>query len=443
MGEALTARLRLGHNRATHKRRRQAEPDRHRAARQSADGTEAEPPAAALALALQRAGNQAAGRMLARRPLAPPGPVGEVTAGVSSHDFITHNEAKAERELTLGSDGTGAFEGYESSEQAAIAASSSPKIGVVVADLDERFHAYETDLDPAPVETYAQPYDLKAGRVVRWTRLRDPGDPAIYEEQMRYAGSLASSTVAPIRMLARPWFINTLVRDVGLRRTEIHDSSGGDSLPGKINFNVHLKDANAHAGIEGALTADRDSELPVPKLEVGPLAFGDPVALRGTLLHEYEHMRHAETAIEAVQLWRATTSDGDFLPWLERRHKAGKVDAIDFAVIKQQVEGKSNNTESLAYLAGFTATYHLRSLAEIPDDEAGDTKLFKPVVELADEWFHANHAVQEEVVERLRAYRDSTLDDEHRRRLQTWAAGRRDRFDATSVYRLFYGKLAD
>ena len=135
--------------------------------------------------------------MLARRPLAPPGPVGEVTAGVSTHDFITHNEAKAERELTLGSDGAGAFDGYESEEQAAIAASSSPKVGVVVADQDDRFHAYETDLDPAPVETYAQPYDLKAGRVVRWTRLRDPGDPAIYEEQMRYAGSLASSTVAP------------------------------------------------------------------------------------------------------------------------------------------------------------------------------------------------------------------------------------------------------
>ena len=380
--------------------------------------------------------------MLARRPLAPPGLVGEVTAGVSTHDFITHNEAKAERELTLGSDGAGAFDGYESEEQAAIAASSSPKVGVVVADQDDRFHAYETDLDPAPVETYAQPYDLKAGRVVRWTRLRDPGDPAIYEEQMRYAGSLASSTVAPIRMLARPWFINTLVRDVGLKRTEIHDSSGGDSLPGKINFNVHLKDANAHAGIKGALPADRDSELPVPKLEVGPLAFGDLVALRGTLLHEYEHMRHAEQAIEAVRLWRATTSDGEFGPWLERRHKAGKLDAVDLAVIKEQVAGKSSNTESLAYLTGFMSTYHLRPLAEIPADEIGDTKLFQDLVELADEWTHANHVVQEGVVERLRAYRDATLDDEHRRRLQAWAGRRRDGFKETSVYHLFYGKLA-
>ena len=380
--------------------------------------------------------------MLARRPLAPPGPVGEVTAGVSSHDFVTHNEARAERELTLGSDGAGAFEGYETEEQAVIAASSSPKVGVVVADQDGRFHAYETDLEPTPVETYTQPYDLKAGHVVRWTHLSAPGDPAAYEEQMRYAGSLAASTLAPVRMLARPWFINVLVRDVGLKRSEIHDSSGGDVVPGKINFNVHLKGANAHAGIKGALPCDRDTELPVPSLEVGPLAFGDLVALRGTLLHEYEHMRHAEKAIEAVQLWRATTSDGDFEAWLTRRQKAGKVDAVDFAVIKQQVEGLSNNTESLAYLAGFTATYHLRSLAEFPDDDAGDTKLFKPVVELADEWFHANHAVQDEVVEQLRAYRDSTLDDEHRRRLQAWAARRRDMFDAKSVYHLFYGKLA-
>ncbi len=395
-----------------------------------------------LARALQQAGNQATGRMLARRALAPPGLVGEVTAGVSSHDFVTHNEARAERELTLGSAGTGAFEGYETEEQAVIAAGSSPKVGVVVADQDERFHAYETDLEPTSVETYAQPYDLKAGRVVRWTHLRDQGDPGAYEEQQRYAGSLAASTVAPIRMLARPWFINVLVRDVGLKRSEIHDSSGGDVVPGKINFNVHFKDANAHAGITGALPCDRDSELPVPSLELGPLAFGDLVALRGTLLHEYEHMRHSEKAIEAVQLWRATTSDGDFVPWLERRHKAGKVDAVDLAVIKQEVAGLSNNTESLAYLAGFMATYHLRPLAEFPDDDAGDTKLFKPVVEIADEWFHANHAVQDEVVEQLRAYRDSTLDDEHRRRLQAWAARKRDSFDATSVFYLFYGKLA-
>jgi hypothetical protein len=380
--------------------------------------------------------------VLARRPLAPPGPVGEITAGVSSHDFITHNEARAERELTLGRDGTGAFEGYETEEEAVIAAGSSPHVGVVVADQDGRFHAYETDLEPTPVETYAQPYSLKAGRVVRWTHLSAPGDPAAYAEQLRYAGSLAASTAAPVRMLARPWFINVLVRDIGLKRSEIHDSSGGDVLPGKINFNVHLKGVNAHAGITGALPCDRDTALPVPSLEVGPLAFGDFVALRGTLLHEYEHMRHAETAIEAVEMWRATTSDGDFLPWLERRQKAGKVDKLAFDVIAEQVAGKHNNTESLAYLAGFMATYHLRPLAEFQDDEAGDTKLFKPVVELADEWFGANHSVQDKVLEELRAYRDSTLDDEHRRRLQAWAAGRRDRFDATSVYHLFYGKLA-
>jgi hypothetical protein len=427
----------------THRPRRQAEPDRHRAARRSADDTEAEPPAAALALALQQAGNQAAGRMLARRPLAPPGPVGEVTAGVSSHEFITHNEAKAKRELTLGSDGTGAFDGYEHEEQAVIAAGSSPKVGVVVADQDERFHAYETDLDPAPVETYAQPYDLKAGRVVRWTNLRESAGPAAYEEGLKYAASFAHSPSAPVRMLARPWYINVLVRDVGLKHSEVHDSSGGDVQPGKINFNVNYTEANAHAGIKGALPCDRETPLPVPSLEIGPRAFGELAELRSTLLHEFEHMLHAKSAIEAVELWRATTSDGEFGPWLERRHKAGKVDAIEFALIKEQVAGKSNNTESLAYLTDFMTTFHLRSLAEVPEGDAGDALLFSALIELSKVWGHANHAVQEDVIERLRTYRDATLSDEHRARLKAWAANRRELFDEKSVFRLFYGKVAD
>ena len=34
-------------------------------------------------------------------------------------------------------------------------------------------------------------------------------------------------------------------------------------------------------------------------LEVGPLAFNDPISLRGTILHEFEHLHHTEKAIAA------------------------------------------------------------------------------------------------------------------------------------------------
>ena len=151
--------------------------------------------------------------------------------------------------------------------------------------------------------------------------------------------------------------MNVLVAAVGLKRSELHDSSLSVPVAGKVNFDVHLTDSNAHAGVAGAIPSNRETPLPVPTLTVGPKAFQDLASLRATLLHEYTHMRHAVQTIEAVERWRATTTDGTFESWLTRQHKTGKLDAIDFAVIKEQVTSKTSNTESLSYLVSFTATY--------------------------------------------------------------------------------------
>jgi len=396
-------------------------------------------PAAAALLALQRAaGNHATGRMLARSPLAPPGPVGEVTAGIPLLDYETKEEARAVREIALGP--AAGFAGFETEQEAVVAAGGSERVGVVVADAEGRFHAYETDLEPVwgPLFQRVSNHEIRGGRVVRWTHLDTPGDAASYKDQLRLAHHLAAKP--DTQEDGRRLFMNLLQSAVGLDASELHDSTGGAALPGKVSFNLAYEDANAHAGIVGKLPSDRETPLPEPTLEVGPGAFTTLIALRATILHELAHVNHAVMAIEAVNRWRATTTDGNFLTWLAREQKKGRVDAVDFAVIKEEVKGGTENTESLGYLVSFTAAYHLEDLSGLPaDDEVIDDKLlFGKLAQLADEWFRADHAVQDHVLEQLVAYRDA-LDTAHRERFARYVNRKHDR--ASAVYQLFWGAL--
>jgi hypothetical protein len=425
----------LHENRATSRRQRDLEPDRERPDRRPAE-TQPPAPAAAL-LAFQRAaGNRATGRMLARVPLAPPGPVGEVTAGVRMFDYETTSEAKAVREAGGGPD----FAGFET-EQEAVVAAGGDHVGVVVADAEGRFHAYETNLEPiwGPLFQRVIPYEIRGGRVVRWTHLHTPGDEGSYEAQVRYAERLARDPDQHEE--ARRLYLEVLQSVVGLGRSEVHDSTGGEPLPGKVSFNLGYTDANAHAGVVGKIPSDRETPLPEPTLEVGPGAFKTLPELRATLLHELAHVNHAVQALDAVKRWRATTTEGGFLTWLARERKATRIDAVDFAVIKEEVEGGTENTEALSYLVSFTAAYHEVDLGRMPaGDEFVEGMVFGKLTQLADKWLRADHAVQERVLEQLVAYRDS-LDAAHRERLMSFATRKHDSFSDTSAYRLFYGPL--
>ena len=100
-------------------------------------------------------------------------------------------------------------------------------------------------------------------------------------------------------------------------------------------------------------------------LEVGPLAFNDPISLRGTILHEFEHLHHTEKAIAAIERWRATEPKLEFAAWLEEQKKTGRMSLLDHGVIREQVSSGTNATEALAYMRGFIATFHLRPLDDI------------------------------------------------------------------------------
>lgn len=377
--------------------------------------------------------------MLARSPLRPPGPVGEVTASIEALGYESTEQASAIREVALGPAAT--FEGFETEREAAVAASGGERVGVVVADAEGRFHAYETDLEPTwgPILSHVIPYDLDDARVVRWANLEMNGGAASLEQQITHARSLTSHPLARKKLEARPLYLGLLETAVGLDRSEIHDSTGGKPVPGKLSFNLDYMDANAHAGVAGEIPSDRTTPLPEPTLELGPLAFEDLPSLRATLLHEFTHLNHHTQTVAAVERWRATTTDGPFLNWLQRELKAGRIDAIDFSVIKEHVEGGTETTESLSYLISFVSSYHLRDLAEYPSEDA-DGKLFAKLDQLASDWVGADHVVQDYVADQLNAYRD-TLDDAHRERINAFIAKRSIEHGPRSRVGPFWGRL--
>jgi hypothetical protein len=393
--------------------------------------------AAERVLALQRtAGNRAVVQRLA---LTPPGKVGEVLLGLDG--LHVSASAAATREIALGESSAAGFDGYATVQEAAIAAGSSANVGVVVVDGAGRFHAYETDLPPVSSALYvgAVPFVLGAGRVVRWTHLTSPGDPSSTAERLKAARDLTHRKDAEGRAAAARAHLRLLTVDVGLAASDVHDSTGGKALPGKVSFDLDHTDSAAHAGVAGALPADRTSSLPEPTLEVGPRAFSNLPELRATLLHEFSHQNHAALAIAALRQWRAAGGKSSFETWLKGRHKAGAFQDVQYAIIREQVTPHAESTESLSYLRGFLASYHLRDLDEVGTGEVADAFLFRSLGDLAGEWLRAAHAVQDEVLRQLLDYR-SALPEAHRSRLDEYVARRRS--GAGGNLRLFWDALS-
>ena len=362
-----------------------------------------------MLLAVQRgAGNQAAARLARRREQAaktldPPFGVGSIT----SSDFAVTIEVGAERELG---------DGYETEQEAAVAAASTGRIGVVVADAEGRLRAYATDMVPFDTPAHTAPALLAVGRVVRFARVSATKDPIGWSLRQDYIAALSDSGDAERKRLARLMLINLLVTEVGLRPDDVHDSTEEPKVLGKVNVNIDYKQARGHAGEAGPVASDRTTPLERPMLEVGPHAFVDPISLRGTIQHEFEHLHHTERAMDAVERWRATEPKLEFMPWLEKQRKAGKISPLDHGLIREQVSKGTQATEAMAYMRGFVETFHLRA----PDDDARFTSLNQ----FADEWTFAGHAVQDETVAQLQAYR-GTLDAEHRAALDAFIEARR------------------
>ena len=211
--------------------------------------------------------------------------------------------------------------------------------------------------------------------------------------------------------------VNQLVHTVGLLRNDVHDSTEEPRLPGKVNVNLDLKSARGHAGKPGPVPSDRTTPLEAPTLEVGPLAFNDPISLRGTVLHEFEHVHHTEKAIAAVERWRATEPKLEFAAWLEKQKESGQ----DLAARPRRDPRAGLQRHPGDRGAGLHARLH----GHLPPAPAGRRRplhVARAPVRRSGRW--AGHAVQDETVAQLLAYRE-TLDPAHRAALDAFVAPRR------------------
>ena len=114
-------------------------------------------------------------------------------------------------------------------------------------------------------------------------------------------------------------------------------------------------------------------------LEVGPLAFNDPISLRGTILHEFEHLHHTEKAIAAVERWRATEPKLEFAAWLEKQLEDGQ----DVAARPRRDPRAGLERHRGDRVAGLPAQLHV----DLPPARRWTTSSrFTSLVHLSEEW---------------------------------------------------------
>ena len=102
---------------------------------------------------------------------------------------------------------------------------------------------------------------------------------------------------------ARRLFMDLLQTAVGLDASEVHDSTDGEALPGKVSFNLAYEDANAHAGIVGKVPSDPETPLPEPDARGARRSalFKSSIGRRATNPHRLAHSNDAVKVIDVVE----------------------------------------------------------------------------------------------------------------------------------------------
>ena len=116
----------------------------------------------------------------------------------------------------------------------------------------------------------------------------------------------------------------------------------------------------ARSGI-ARLPRDRITAVPQSTLTFGPGAFSSlsEIQLQGTAVHESTHFSHAELGLQWLQRWRAANTRQSFPVWLRTQMNRRRLNQEQFdLIIEQTHRGQMPDTEVIAHLNGFMATYN-------------------------------------------------------------------------------------
>jgi hypothetical protein len=113
--------------------------------------------------------------------------------------------------------------------------------------------------------------------------------------------------------------------------------------------------------------------------------------------------------VEVWERWRdyMRSNPGEAMSvvrWFFQERTRGRITQTEYLLATEKLAGGSANTETLAYLRGFTSIYHRHPIRSL-DRFAG-------LVGMANFWPRAESIIQEPCIERLEAYY-RTLDRPH------------------------------
>jgi len=217
---------------------------------------------------------------------------------------------------------------------------------------------------------------------------------------------------AEFRTCVQQQFVSLLTEAMNITFSDIYlNTSAADRNPNHlINLNLYLSDSEGRGGIR-ELPTTHTAAAPRPYVVLGPGAFTSVSRINtiGTVVHEAEHFSHAARMVEVWERWRdymrRNPEEGmSVVRWFAQERARGRITQTEYILATEKLAGGSANTETLAYLRGFTSIYHRHPIRSLDR--------FDGLVGMANFWPRAESIIQEPCIERLEAYY-RTLDAPH------------------------------
>lgn len=167
---------------------------------------------------------------------------------------------------------------------------------------------------------------------------------------------------APRQLKAAELGFRQLLINVGIDPSQIHLSRDPSQRKGGgiVNLEVTFDKVNGEAGVVPGKLEEPQS---TPVIVVGRKAFqqGSRAALLMTVVHERAHYIHARNALTFLRKYRQSKSRLHFHEWLRAGHSKGKL--IDITIAAKLYAGGSFDSQLIAVVEGFVATFHLLNLS--------------------------------------------------------------------------------
>lgn len=402
---------------------------------------------------LQRqAGNRAVAGLLVgvvqRRPIVG-GQPGTVIADTSGPDPLGRRGPGSIRIVREVSGVAGAFDGYPGVEEARLAAIRVPGLKAIVGDGGGAFHVFVCDRPLPSAGSVSVRSRRGTFEFVQWVEGTGPPSQAPgWEARMRAASEMRARRVGSgsgADRAARELIVPLVAEALGLPIADVHWAPFATAESGRYEttgVNVNVLATQRGLCETGTYTPRAVSERYPIVLGGGLFNEAQTVeSIRGTYLHELAHARHSTRTNQLLLEWQRTGapggSVGGFHQWLRRQRNRGV--SADDVILGEERSGtqaqpgaRIDLTQVLAYMDGFTGTFHVTGPGE--GDEA-----FGQLRGLARHFEEVSGLHMGRAVTGLRTYR-SGLDEEHRSRFDRFVANRRS--DSRTSGRLFYDWLA-